>query len=49
LRAREDQDGIGIELFSGHHGSQRIKIGIDMGGDYFHNNIELIIKGSSKN
>jgi hypothetical protein len=32
---------MGIELFGSQHGSQRIKISIDMGGDYFHNNIEL--------
>jgi hypothetical protein len=30
-----------IKLLGGQHGSQRIKIGIGMGGDHFHNDIEL--------
>jgi hypothetical protein len=37
LRAREDQDGIGIEFLCSQHGSHRIEIGIDVGGDYVHN------------
>jgi hypothetical protein len=41
LGAWKDQDRMRIELLGGQHGSQRIKIGIDMGGDDFHNKTEL--------